>query len=752
MLATLSSGVAIKAADEPREAGVGFAIRTHFSSPSLEPFQKGSTTGWWPCASHWQATSTSPSSAHTSRRWPTQRRIRSNSTKSSGTHSTQCQEMTSCSWWVTSMHAVAGTREHGPSSCAPMAWGEKMQIGFCCWLFWEEGLTITNTLFKQPEIHKVTWMHPHSKHWHLIDYVITRRHDIRDILITRAMRGADCWTDHVLLWCKAAFQLARKHRRQASSTKKKLEVKKLSEPQVQDAIKDVLASNLPANLQADYDLEAAWSSFRYAVYNTAKSVLGHPRKKHQDWFNENNQEILSLLAEKTAADAAWLSDKDCTAKNDRFKKLWSEAQSKTRQMKDAWWAAKAEDLQGYADQHSTRLFFSGLRAVNGPPSSAVTPIRASVGTLLTEKAHMLERWTAHLSQLLNKTSSVKDQAIQDISQRPLVARQQKQRPSRLSCCCWLERPLAQMKYHPKSSRWVVRHLLSSLSACSSSSGREGMFPETPRTPTSFTCIRTKVKKSPVTTTEASHSSALLASSWPASPWTGSPNTFCTALSESQCGFRQSRRTVDMIFAICQLQAKCLEQRQDLYLLFIDPTKAFDTISRPGLWSILSKLGCPPKFISMVRSLHDGMMARVIENGDVSDPFPVTNGVKQGCVLAPTLFSLHAVCWNIVCGARQDQCWHHDPLQKWRALLWSAATESQHQSARSSSCLQTIVHWPLTPKRTYNAWLTVSLLLPRPSAWQSALIKKTEVLCQAAMGMTQPEPAIKIDEACPHLVA
>ena len=82
-------------------------------------------------------------------------------------------------------------------------------------------------------------------------------------------------------------------------------------------------------------------------------------------------------------------------------------------MKDAWWAAKAE-LQGYADQHSTRLFFSGLRAVYGPPSSAVTPIRASDGTLLTEKAHMLERWTAYLSQLLNKTSSVEEQAIQDM--------------------------------------------------------------------------------------------------------------------------------------------------------------------------------------------------------------------------------------------------------------------------------------------------------------------------------------------------
>nr|VZI32279.1 unnamed protein product [Spirometra erinaceieuropaei] len=42
---------------------------------------------------------------------------------------------------------------------------------------------------------------------------------------------------------------------------------------------------------------------------------------------------------------------------------------------------------------------------------------------------------------------------------------------------------------------------------------------------------------------------------------------------------------------------------------------------------------------MVRQLHDGMMARVTDNGAVSESFAVTNGVKQGCVLASTLFSL-----------------------------------------------------------------------------------------------------------------
>ena len=34
-----------------------------------------------------------------------------------------------------------------------------------------------------------------------------------------------------------------------------------------------------------------------------------------------------------------------------------------------------------------------------------------------------------------------------------------------------------------------------------------------------------------------------------------------------------------------------------------------------------------------------MRATVLDNGDTSDSFPVTDGVKQGCVLAPTLFSM-----------------------------------------------------------------------------------------------------------------
>ena len=111
------------------------------------------------------------------------------------------------------------------------------------------------------------------------------------------------------------------------------------------------------------------------------------------------------------------------------------------------------------------------------------------------------------------------------------------------------------------------------------------------------------------------------------------------LPESQCGFRKDRETIDMIITARQLQEKCQEQNKGLYMTFVGLTKAFDTVSREGLWKIMAQFGCPTKFIAMVRQFHDGMLARVQNDGEFSDPFPVTNGGKQVFVLAPTLFSM-----------------------------------------------------------------------------------------------------------------
>ena len=48
---------------------------------------------------------------------------------------------------------------------------------------------------------------------------------------------------------------------------------------------------------------------------------------------------------------------------------------------------------------------------------------------------------------------------------------------------------------------------------------------------------------------------------------------------------------------------------------------------------------PNKFTTTVRQFNDGMMVKVPDNEEESDPFPVTNGVKQVFVLSSTLFSM-----------------------------------------------------------------------------------------------------------------
>ena len=70
------------------------------------------------------------------------------------------------------------------------------------------------------------------------------------------------------------------------------------------------------------------------------------------------------------------------------------------------------------------------------------------------------------------------------------------------------------------------------------------------------------------------------------------------------------------------------------MVFVEFSKAFDTVGRTGLWQLLTKYGCPEKFTTMIEALHTGMMANVSVGGEVSESFGVTNGVKQGCVLAP----------------------------------------------------------------------------------------------------------------------
>ena len=98
----------------------------------------------------------------------------------------------------------------------------------------EYNVLITNTIFRLADKYKTPCMHLRSKDWHLIDYITTRQRDSSDVLITRAMLRAECWTDNRLIRAKHNIHIAPQHHkppkliRQAFNTTTPLSTKYLN--------------------------------------------------------------------------------------------------------------------------------------------------------------------------------------------------------------------------------------------------------------------------------------------------------------------------------------------------------------------------------------------------------------------------------------------------------------------------------------------------------------------------------------------
>nr|VZI44911.1 unnamed protein product [Spirometra erinaceieuropaei] len=519
----------------------------------------------------------------------------------------------------------------------------------------EHRLTLTNTFFCLPEREKATWRHPRSRQWHLLDYVLVRRRDQRDVLVTKAIAGADGWTDHRLVISKMRIRLQPRRRPQDKRPPGKLNVDLLSLPAHRLHFSNELAQrldNLPIAAVADAAAAAAenasvenrWCQLRDTVQSTALAVLGRAPRQHQDWFDDNDAAISNLLAEKSRLHKAYV-DHPTADNKAAFYRNRRQLQQRLREMQDAWTARKAEEIQGYADRNEWKNFFSAIKAVYGPPTKGTAPLLSADGsTLLTEKTQILQRWAEHFQGVLNRPSVISDAAIARLPQ--VATNVDLDLPPSLQETIMAVRQLSSGKAPGSDAipAKVYKHgcpqLMDHLTALFQEMWRQGEVPQDFKDATIVHLYKRKGNRQ-VCDNHRGISLLNIAGKIFARILLNRLNNHLEQglLPESQCGFRRHRRTTDMIFAARQLQEKCQEMRTHLYSTFVDLTKAFDTVIREGLWKIMQKFGCPERFTQMVRQLHDGMMARVTDNGAVSEAFAVTNGVKQGCVLAPTLFSL-----------------------------------------------------------------------------------------------------------------
>ena len=507
----------------------------------------------------------------------------------------------------------------------------------------ELNLVVTNTTFQLKNRYKTTWTHPRSKHGHMIDFIITKQSDQKDVRITRAMKGAECSTDHTMLLCKLNLRIRPPVQRTRPS--KKLNLSCLKDPRKLDAFRNLIYVNLTQdNGPPTASSDDIWTNIHSTLKQCAEETLGFKTRHHKDWFDENAEDIQKILSQKNKAHDAWLSNPNSTQLKQTFQNLRKETQLKLRDMENKWWINQAKDLQNLADSNDQHGFYNGLKAIYGPQKRNLVPVRSQEGNLLKDKSAILNRWAQHFQTLLNHKNPTTPNILDEIPLAPLanemdvpptfkettdaiksLKNNKAPGPDGLPSELYKEGGyFLHLKIHElilliwnseivpaeflKSDIITIYKKKGDRAHCENSRG------------ISLLVVASKILTRIMMIRLCQHISE-------------------STLPETQCGFRKDRSTCDMIFCARQLQEKCNEQNKDLYIAFIDLQKAFDTVNRELLWTVLEKFGTPPKFLTILKKLHENMSATVLASGERSPPFNIEVGVKQGCVIAPVIFNI-----------------------------------------------------------------------------------------------------------------
>ena len=86
-------------------------------------------------------------------------------------------------------------------------------------------------------------------------------------------------------------------------------------------------------------------------------------------------------------------------------------------MQASWLSKKAEEIQSFTDKKGMKKFHEALKTVYGPKSSGTTSLFSADGsTLLTDKDVILKRWAEHFDSVLNRPSTINDNAINKLPQ------------------------------------------------------------------------------------------------------------------------------------------------------------------------------------------------------------------------------------------------------------------------------------------------------------------------------------------------
>ncbi|XP_050703781.1 uncharacterized protein LOC126989216 [Eriocheir sinensis] len=467
---------------------------------------------------------------------------------------------------------------------------------------------------------------------------LLERSNLPSIKLTRSYQSADCDTDHSLVCSKVKLQ-ARLHRTKKDG-RPRIDTSKSQNKERVDDFARILEESLPGpSSETACD---RWEHFRDVVYNAAISTFGKKTSKSADWFEVHSEEIMPVIEEKRNPLAAYKANP-----SERNLQVLRSARSKVQQCArrcaNDYWLQLSSQIQTAADTGNMKEMYDGIKQALGPTKKKTAPLKSTTGEVIQDRSKQMDRWVEHYSELYSRENTVTEDALNAIECLPVL--EELDREPTLAELNEALDSLAHGKAPGKDGisaevlkcckGTIITELHEILCLC----WKEGEVPQDMRDANIVTLYKNKGDRSDCNNYRGISLLSIVGKLFARVALRRLQVLAEGVYPESQCGFRANRSTIDMVFSLRQLQEKCREQRQPLFIAFIDLTKAFDLVSRDGLFKILPKIGCPPRLLSIIRSFHDDMKGTVVFDGSTSDAFIIRSGVKQGCVLAPTLFGI-----------------------------------------------------------------------------------------------------------------
>ncbi|XP_076055265.1 uncharacterized protein LOC143033659 [Oratosquilla oratoria] len=231
----------------------------------------------------------------------------------------------------------------------------------------EHHLTVTNTLFQLKNKYKTMWQHPLSGHSHQLDHIIVHQADRKEVLITRVMRSAECWTDHRLIHSKIRLEVRPQQRRQLPP--RKLNISALKDPILRASLRCKIAE---------------------ALSSIPHGLTPHP------------SETTYIVP--------------CTKPHIR-----ADVQRHLRCTENDWWKERTLQIQQYADSNDIHDFYDAVKTIYGPVRRGKQPIRSSDGNILYKNnEEIISRWGDHFNNLLNQSNSATPNILDQLPNLPIL--------------------------------------------------------------------------------------------------------------------------------------------------------------------------------------------------------------------------------------------------------------------------------------------------------------------------------------------